>query len=122
MLISRRSRRKSDLFESRFRTGEGTDFPLRQYMRCKEEFSGGLVHMVLLGAFFITLLAFGQTLNSLFNSHGDGINPAFRWLALGFLLLFLLSVLRRFFHKILDLRDIRREMAALKAEMARAED
>ena len=91
-------------------------------MRCKEEFSGGLVHMVLLGAFFITLLGFGQTLNTLFNRHGDGLNPSYRWLALGFLLLFLLSVLRRFVHKILDLRDIRREMAALKDEMAQSKD
>jgi len=121
MLISKRSRRKSNLFDSRFRTGEGSDFPLRQFMRCKEEFSGGLVHLVLLGAFFGTLLGFGKTLNSLFIKHGADLNPAFRWIALGLLLFFLLSVLRRLFHKILDLRDIRREMSILKNEMGSSE-
>lgn len=122
MLISKRSRRKSSLFDSRFRTGEGTDFPLRQYMRCKEELSGGLVHLVLLGAFFATLLVFGKTLNTLFINHGSDLNPAYHWMALGVLVLFLLSVLRRVFHKILDIRDIRREMAILKVEMGRSED
>ncbi len=122
MLISKRSRRKSSLFDSRFRTGEGTDFPLRQFMRCKEEFSGGLVHMVLLMAFFFTLLGFGKTLNTLFLRHGADQNPAFRWIALGALFLFLLSVLRRVLHKILDLRDIRKEMAVLKIEMSQSED
>ena len=122
MLISKRSRRKSTMFDSRFRSGEGTDFPLRQYMRCKEELSGGLVHMVLLLAFFLTLLGFGKTLNTLFVNHGADISSAYRWMAMGMLGLFLLSVLRRLFHKILDLRDIRREMALLKVEMGRSED
>ncbi len=105
------------MFDSQFRSGEGGDFPLRQYLRCKEEFSGGLVHLVLLGAFFVTLVGFGNTLNNLFQRHGSEINPAYRWLALGLLLIFLLSVLRRVVHKVLDLRDIRREMAFLKNEM-----
>ncbi len=122
MLISKRSRRKSTLFDSRFRSGEGADFPLRQFMRCKEEFSGGLVHLVLLLAFFVTLMGFGKTLNTLFLTHGADLNPAYRWMALGFLVLFLLSVLRRIVHKILDLRDVRREMVFLKVEMGRSED
>lgn len=122
MLISKRSRRRSTLFDSRFRSGEGTDFPLRQLMRGKEEFSGGLVHMVLLGAFLVTLVGFGKAVNSLFNNHGADLNPAYRWLALGMLLLFILSVLRRFIHKILDLRDVRREMALIREEMRNSAD
>lgn len=117
MLISKRSRRRSNQFESQFVSGEGGDFPLRQYLRCKEEFSGGLVHLVLLGAFFVTLIGFGKTLNSLFLRHGTDINPAYRWMALGLLLIFVLSVLRRVIHKVLDLRDVRREMSFLKQEM-----
>ncbi|MCP4290749.1 MAG: hypothetical protein GY780_02800 [bacterium] len=119
MLISKRSRRKSELFDSRFRNGEGSDFPLRQYMRCKEEFSGGLVHLVLLAAFFGTLLGFGDTLNNLFLKHGTDLNPGYRWIALGLLVIFLLSVLRRILHKVLDLKDVRKEMALLKTEMSR---
>ena len=122
MLISKRYRRKSTLFDSQFRTGEGGDFPLRQYMRGKEEFSGGLVHLVLLIAFFVTLMGFGKTLNTLFLNHGADLNPAYRWVALGSLVMFLLSVLRRVVHKMLDLRDVRREMAILKIEMGRSAD
>jgi hypothetical protein len=120
MLISKRSRRKSSQFDSRFRSGEGTDFPLRQHMRCKEEFSGGLVHAILLLVFLFTLVGFGKTLNELFLVHGSDLNPAYRWVALGILLLFVLSVLRRLIHKIQDLREVRQEMAALKTEMTRS--
>ncbi len=95
MLISKRSRRKSAMFDSRFRSGEGVDFPLRQYLRCKEEFSGGVIHLILLVAFVITLLSFGKTLNNLFLNHGEDTNPAYRWMALGALLVFVLSILRR---------------------------
>ena len=122
MLISKRSRRKSVLFDSRFRSGEGADFPLRQYMRGKEEFSGGLIHLALLGAFFVTLVGFGRTLNNLFLRHGTDLNPSYRWFALGLLVVFILSVLRRIVHKVLDLRDVRREMALLKNEMRRSQD
>ena len=93
---------------------------MRQYMRCKEEFSGGLVHLVLLGAFFVTLVGFGNTLNNLFLRHGTHTSPSYRWLALAMLLVFVLSVLRRIIHKVLDLRDVRREMVFLKKEMRRS--
>ena len=52
MLISKRSRRKSDVFESRFREAGGADFPLRQYLRCREDFASGLVHPASAGAFW----------------------------------------------------------------------
>lgn len=116
MLISKRSRRRSETFESKFRQGAGVDFPLRQYLRAREEVVSVVVQAVLLLAFVVTLIVFGRTLNELFLHHGANLNPAFRWLALGALFVFILSVCRRIYYKVVDIKEIRREMAHLKEE------
>ncbi|MEN8005481.1 MAG: hypothetical protein ABFS42_00580 [Candidatus Krumholzibacteriota bacterium] len=116
MLISKRSRKKSDLFESRFRDGSGGDFPLRQYLRCREDFSSGLVHCLLYVAFAVTLVVFTRTIDDLFSTHGADLNPWYRRGALFLMGLFVLSVLRRLYYKVVDLRETRVEMKRLKAE------
>lgn len=115
MLILKRSRRKSDAFESRFRDGRGADFPLRQYLRCREDFSSGIVHALLTVAFMVTLMAFSRTLAHLFDSHGAHLTPWYKWLTLGLMGLFVLSVMRRLYYKVMELKEIRREMAHLKS-------
>jgi len=122
MLISKKSRRRSEIFDSRFRSGEGVAFPLRQYMRCREEFSSGLFHLVLLVAFTVVLGTFGKTINNLFLRHGNSVNAAWRWVAFAALGFFILTVLRRILYKVNDLRDLRQEMQALKEEMANSPD
>jgi hypothetical protein len=117
VLFGKKSRRPSSMFDSRFRDGRGGDFPLRQFLRCKEEFSGGLVHLLLLGVFAVTLVFFGRTLNNLFVTHGADLNPTYRLGALVILGFFILSVIRRIYYKVLELREIRREMAQLRIEM-----
>jgi len=114
MLISKRSRRKSELFTSQFRDG-GVDFPVRQYLRAREDFASGLVHLVLLAAFLVTIALFGRTLDHLFATHGAHLDPWWRRGVLALWGLFGLSVLRRLYYKVGALREIRREMAALKA-------
>ncbi len=116
MLISKRSRRKSALFDSRFRDGSGGGFPLRQYLRCRESFSSGLVHTLLYVAFIVTLVIFTRTINDLFSTHGADLNPWFRRGALFMMGLFILSVLRRLYYKVMELREIRAEMSRLKGE------
>ena len=116
MLISKRSRRKSELFESRFRDGRGGDFPVRQYLRCREDFTSGLVHILLYGVFAVTLVMFTFTLNDMFNAHGAHLNPWFRRAALFLMALFVLSVLRRLYYKVMELKEIRAEMRRLKGE------
>lgn len=116
MLISRKSRRSSKLFESRFRDGAGVDFPLRQYLRCREEFLGGLVYAALLTVFSVSLLFFCGTVSELFANHGAHLNPWFHRLALAMVLAFFLVVLRRVFGKLRELGSIRREMHRLKSE------
>jgi hypothetical protein len=115
MLISKRSRRKSTVFESQFRDGRGGDFPVRQYLRCREDFSSGLVHTALTLAFIVTLVIFGQTLARVFDTQGAHLNPWYKRAAMVLMGLFVLSVLRRLYYKVMELREIRREMAHLKA-------
>lgn len=117
MLISKRSRRQSDQFDSRFRDGGGGGFPLRQYLRAREDFASGIVHAVLLTVFAITLVVFGKTIHGLFQGHGADLNPWFHRLALTAMALFVLSVLRRLYYKVRELREIRREIHALREEI-----
>jgi hypothetical protein len=122
MLISKRSPRRSEVFASRFRDGAAAEFPVRQYLRCREDFASGLVHLVLLGAFLVTLVFFGRTLDHLFAAHGEGLDPWYRRGALILWGVFCLSVLRRLYYKVGALREIRREMAALKATFRARDD
>ena len=117
MLISKKSRRKSDQFQSRFRDGSGGGFPLRQYLRAREDFASGLVHVLLQFVFVVTLVVFTGTINDLFAKHGEDLSPWFRRIALVAMALFVLSVLRRLYYKVLELRGIRREMHHLRAEI-----
>ena len=122
MLISKRSRRKSDLFDSKFKDCSGVDFPLRQYLRCREEFAGGVVHLILLAAFILTVIYFGRTINQLFLVHGTDLHAAYRWASLMAIGLFALSIGRRLWLKIRELREIKAEMVQLKSELRMRKD
>jgi len=91
------------------------DFPVRQYLRCREDMVSSVVHAVLLAVFLGTLVAFGRTLHGLFVRHGADLNPWYERGGFVLLALFCLSVLRRLYYKVTELWDIRREMIALKA-------
>ena len=104
------------MFDSRFRDGSGGDFPLRQYLRCKEEFASGLVHTLLYVAFVVTLVIFTRTLSGLFSVHGADLNPWYHRGALFLMGLFILSVLWRLYYKVMELREIWVEMARLEGE------
>ena len=65
MLISKRSPRNRGAFESRFTRGS-SEFPLRQYLACREELVSSIVHLILLLAFLGTLVYFGFTLHRVF--------------------------------------------------------
>ena len=116
MLISKRSRRRSELFESRFRDGRGGNFPLRQYLRCRDDFTSGLVHLLLYAAFVVILMTFIRAIIGLFSTHGADLNPWFQRGSLFLITLFILSVLRRLYYKVMELREIRVEMSRLKGE------
>jgi hypothetical protein len=122
MLNSKRSRRKSSQFDSRFRDGRGGEFPLRQYLRCKEDFVSGIVHLGLLVVFIVTLYFFGRTVDQLFRSHGEDLSPWFHRVAVAAMAIFILSVVRRLYYKVLELREIRRDIRFLKTEIDEQEE
>jgi len=91
-------------------------------MRCREEITGGLIHVILLAAFILTLFYFGRTINHLFEVHGADKPAVFRWGSLAAIGLFALTILRRLVLKVAELRRIRAEMAQLKSELRAGRD
>lgn len=115
MLISKRSPRTSERFSSRFGDGAPGDFPLRQYLRLREDLQVQSVHAALTALLAVLLLVFGRALDGLFLAHGAHLSPWYRR-GLWFLVVILaLSVLRRLYYKLVELRQIRREMLELRA-------
>jgi hypothetical protein len=91
-------------------------------MRCREDFSSGLVHLGLYAAFVVTLVMFTISIGDLFAAHGQDLNPWFARGAVVLMALFILSVLRRLYYKVVELRRIREEMARLKSEFRESAD
>lgn len=115
MLISKRSPRTSERFSSRFGDGAPGDFALRQYLRLREDLQVQSVHAALTALLAVLLLVFGRALDGLFLAHGAHLSPWYRR-GLWFLVVILaLSVLRRLYYKLVELRQIRREMLELRA-------
>ncbi|MFH1844398.1 MAG: hypothetical protein ABIF77_14460 [bacterium] len=116
MLITKRSRKRSDKFQSRFEAGESS-FPIRQYLRCREEMISGVIHAVLMLCFLVTLVFFAKTLDNFFQAHADTINPFYRWVSLAVLIGMMLLVVRRIWNKIRDTRQAREEMQELAQQV-----
>jgi hypothetical protein len=122
MLISKKSPRTSTRFASRFGEGALGDFPLRQYLRLREDLALGMLQAILLAIFLALILVFGRAFDGLFRSHGAGLNPVYRVAILVLVAIFALSVMRRLYYKLVGLREIRREMKTLKASFRRVGD
>ena len=104
------------MFKSQFRDGSAIDFPLRHYLRCREDFFSGIIHFILQIVFLVVVVLFGKTFNSLFINHGADLNPWYRIISLVLLGFFALLVLRRVVYKGLELRELKMEMSELKAQ------
>lgn len=115
MLISKKSPRTSERFGSRFGSGAPGDFPLRRYLRLREDLGTGTLHAALTATLVGLILVLGRAFDGLFRTHGLGLNPWYRrgmWVLVA---VFALSVLRRLCYKLLEMRQIRREMHDLRA-------
>lgn len=115
MLISKKSPRTSERFASRFGSGSTGDFPLRQYLRLREDFGAGILHAALTAMLVVLIFVFGRSFDGLFRTHGAGLSPWYRRGMWVLVVVFALSVLRRLCYKLLAMREIRREMGELKA-------
>jgi TRAP-type C4-dicarboxylate transport system permease small subunit len=117
MLITRKSRRRSQIFRSRFAEGNAA-FPLRQYFRCREELVSSIVHAVILLAFLITLLYFSRTIWQVFAAHGTDLSPWYRRLAMFAMVLVELIVVYRLWRKVRNIFHLRQEMNQLKSDLS----
>jgi hypothetical protein len=116
MLISKRSPEPE-------RTPAATaEFPLRRYLRRREELTVGSAHALLLAALAVLVLLLGRAMDVLCRTPagrgGVWVRTAV-WLATAILAL---SVGRVLYYKLMELRQIRREMAALRAAFRPAGD
>ena len=119
MLISKKSPRTSERFASRFGSGSTGDFPLRQYLRLREDLGAGALHAALTATLLVLIFVFGRSFDGLFRAHGGGLNPWYRRGMWVLVTVFALSVLRRLCYKLLAMREIRREMGELRASFRR---
>jgi hypothetical protein len=119
MLITRKSPRRSKAFRSRFSEGN-VDFPIRQYLRCRDEIYSGIIHAILLLAFLVALVYFGKTLWQLFARHGAELSPWYRRGAMTGMTVMILFVALRFWLKVRNLREVRDEMKYLKSQLPTA--
>lgn len=122
MLISKKSPRTSARFASRFGDRDLDGFPLRQYLRLREDLTLGVVQASLTAIFLVLILVFGRAFDGLFRTHGAGLNPLYRpgvWVLVA---VFALSIMRRLYYKLVGLRQIRREMRMLRASFRQMVD
>lgn len=115
MLISKRSPRTSERFSSRFGDGAPGDFPLRQYLRLREDLGVHSVHAGLTALLVVLIGVLGRAFDGLFRSHGGHLSPWYRRGMWMLVVIFALSVLRRLYYKVVELREIRRQMGELRA-------
>jgi hypothetical protein len=121
MLITRKSRRRSKRFHSRF-DQDSPDFPLRQYYRCREDMISSLVMAVLLAGFVVVLFILGHVLWQVFAVHGRHLNPLYRVLVFGGLFIVILIVVRRLWLRLQNAREARAEMHELARRLERRND
>ena len=118
MRISKKSttRDREHPFRSRF-AGEAEAFPLRQQLRCREEFVQRCILTVVQTGFGVALVMLGLTIHRALVRHGttapDWVEPV----SLGLVGLVLLLVVRRVVNNVREAFALRAEMHRLDAEI-----
>lgn len=120
MLISKKSPRPSD----RFFTGAGADdpanFPLRRYMRLREDFGSLAAHSLLVALLVVLVWALGRAAAVAFRVHGKSLSPWYSRAVWMLIAIFTLSAVRVLYYRCRELRRIRREMRQLRASFRQA--
>lgn len=122
MLISKKSPRPSERFFTGPGTGDPGDFPLRRYMRLREDFGAGAAHVTLTILLIILVVALGRVAGAVFARHGKGLTPWYGRCVWMLIAIFTLSAGRVLYYKLRELRRIRREMSQLRATFRNAGD
>lgn len=113
MRISKKSTThdRDNPFRSRFE-GDGDSFPLRQMLRCREEFVQRCVLSVVQTGFGVALVMLGMTIHRAFVRHGADAPGWVEPVSLGLVAFVLLLVVRRVVNNV-------REAVALRGEIRR---
>ncbi len=122
MWISKRSPRKSEAFRSRFSEAGADAAPLRHARRLKEYLVGAVVQGVLQVGFLVTLVFFARSSIHLFQHHGAHLSPWYLRLCLAAILVCFLLVLRRVIGRILEIREVRAELAEANGQLRELRD
>lgn len=105
-------------YRSRFADGEDL-FPLRQYLRARDELIHRGITATVLTGFAVALVLFGRAVHRLIARHGDGgagwLEPA----AWALVLLALGVTLRRVWRHLAAIRELRGELRKLREDVAR---
>ncbi len=122
MLISKKSPRPSERFFTGPGNGNPGDFPLRRYMRLREDLGSGAAHAALTLVLLALVVALGRAALGLFRVRGAGLSPWYGRSVWMLIAIFTLSVARVLYYKFRDLRRIRREMQHLRATFRQSGD
>lgn len=100
-------------YRSRFKHSPEV-FPLRQYLRCRDEFVHRMILTAVLVFFVVLQLVFARTLLRLFARHGENVAAWIEWLSLGVVFIAVGFTIRRIVRNIKESRELRTEMAIWK--------
>ncbi len=129
MLNSKRYRRTSDLFRSRFLAAGEDAALIRDARRLREYLAGQAILASLQVGFLVALGLFSRTVWNLFARHGEALNPWFLRVSLFGILVCFLLVGRRLLARIGEIRAVRADLAeadrrlrGLREELQRSVD
>ncbi len=115
MLISKSSPERETPAAAGPGSAAAGDFPLRRYLRRREDLAAGAAHAALLAVLTVLVILLGRALDAVCRAPAGPARALSRpavWLGTGILAL---SVGRLLYYKLMELRQIRREMSALRA-------
>jgi len=124
MLITKKLRKNkssSTAYKSRF-SGDTGAFPLRQYLRAKDEIISRSILAVIFAGFAIALLVFSKTIYFLISRHGQNLHYSTKWFAAGFVLILVVVALYRCYRCIREVKTIQQDIKCYKEQIAQATD
>jgi hypothetical protein len=117
MLTSKRSRRKSDVFRSRFLDAGHEAAPLRNARRLREYLAGQVVQGLLQLGFLVAMVYLGRALVHLFERHGADLNPWYLRVCLVGIGVSCLLVARRLLLRIKDILETHRDLRQTQRQL-----
>jgi cytochrome c oxidase subunit IV len=123
MRTSKNSRTKGhdNPFRSRFE-GDADMFPLRQYMRCREEIAHRVILSLVQAGFLVALIYLAFAIHRAFERHGTSAAAWIEPATLVLVAVVMLSLTRKMLINIRESLRVRKEMKRLTAEIKSAKD